>query len=199
VSAANTRPRIVAEVPLFSGFIRIDRYTLEAEWKGRTVRMDREIHFHGHAAAILPVDPDRRTGILIRQFRVSPFLDGDSGWLWEIPAGLLDDEAPRTCAAREAEEEAGVAVGEIEALGKSYASPGLVRECVELFWGCYSTPPASAIGGLDEEAELIEVYELPMSEIGRMAENGDITDSKSAVAIFRLKARRPDLFETANG
>ncbi len=199
MSAANTKPRIVAEVPLFRGFIRVDRYTLQAEWKGRTVRMDREIHFHGHAAAILPVDPGRRTGILIRQFRVAPLLDGESGWLWEIPAGLLDDEAPRICAAREAEEEAGVAIGDIEALGKSYASPGLVRECVELFWGRYSTPPSSATGGLDEEAELIEVHELPMSEIGRMAENGDITDSKSAVAIFRLKARRPDLFETANG
>ena len=191
-------PLIVAEVPLFRGFIKVDRYTLEADWKGRTVRMDREIHFHGHAAAILPVDPDRRTGILIRQFRVSPFLDGESGWLWEVPAGLLDDEAPLTCAAREAEEEAGVAVCDIEALGKSYASPGLVRESVELFWGRYSTPPAAAIGGLDEEAELIEIHELPMSEIGRMAETGDITDSKSAVAIFRLKARRPDLFEKAS-
>ena len=50
--------------------------------------LDRKVHFHGHVATILPVDPARKAGALARQFRLSPFLDGGDGWLWEIPGNL---------------------------------------------------------------------------------------------------------------
>jgi len=188
------RPRIVDEKIVHDGFATITRFVVEAPWRGRTVRLTRDIHYHGHAAAVLPVDPVRGTGILIRQFRVAPFLDGGDGWLWEVPAGLLDGDQPASCAAREAQEEAGITVENIESLGDSLSSPGIVRECVHLFWGTYKTPPPSPVGGLDHEGEMIEVHELPMQEVGRLADTGAIVDSKSALAVFRLRARRPDLF-----
>lgn len=187
-------PRIVDEKVVYDGFARMTRYVVEAPWQGRTVRLDREVHFHGHVAAILPVDPDRRVGLLIRQFRVSPFLDGGDGWLWEVPGGLLDGDPPDRCVVKEAKEEAGIAIEALESLGDLLSSPGIVRECVHLFWGKYSGPPPAATGGLDHEGEMIEVHELPMAEIARMAENGDIVDAKSAIAVFRLRARRPELF-----
>lgn len=187
-------PRIVDELVVYDGFAKMTRYTVEASWHGKTFRLDREVHFHGNVAAVLPVDPVRNTGILIRQFRVVPFLDGGDGWLWEVPAGLLDSDTPERCAAREAREEAGIAIENLESLGDSLSSPGIVRECVHLFWGIYKSPPPSAIGGLDHEGEMIEVHELPMREIGRLAKTGAIVDAKSELAVVRLWARRPDLF-----
>ncbi|MEJ8572913.1 NUDIX hydrolase [Microbaculum marinum] len=191
---ADPPPRIVREETLSDGFVRLDHLLVEAPWGGGTVRLDREVHFHGHGAAVLPVDPARAAGILIRQFRVPAFLDDGDGWLWEVPAGLLDGDSPEQCALKEAREETGVAVESLESLGDSLSSPGVMRERIHLFWGTYSVPPSSATGGLDHEGEMIEVHELPLVEIARMAVDGEIVDSKSAMIVFRLMARRPDLF-----
>lgn len=189
------RPRIIDEETFYDGFARLDRVTLDAPWNGKVVRLVREVHFHGHGAAILPVDPDRRTGILLRQFRVPPFIDGEDGWLWEIPAGLLEGDPPERCVVKEAREEAGIDIENLESLGGILSSPGIVRERLHLFWGTYAGPPPSRIGGLDHEGEMIEVHELPMVEIGRMVDEGTIDDAKSAMVIFRLRIRWPDLFE----
>lgn len=189
-------PRVIGEKRVYDGFANITRYTVDAPWQGKMLRLDREVHFHGHVAAILPVDPARKMGILVRQFRLSPFLDGGDGWLWEIPGGLLDGDPPEVCAAKEAKEEAGIAMETLESLGELLSSPGIVRERVHVFWGTYAGPPPATTGGLDHEGEMIEVHELPMADIARMAEAGEIIDAKSEIAVFRLKARRPDLFAT---
>jgi nudix-type nucleoside diphosphatase (YffH/AdpP family) len=194
MSSSHEKPRVVAEKIVYDGFARMTKYTVQAPWQGRVLTLVREVHFHGHVAAILPVDPVRRVGILIRQFRLTPFLDGGDGWLWEAPAGLLEGDAPDHCAKKEAREEAGIAIETLESLGELLSSPGIIRESVFVFWGTYSGPPPAATGGLEHEGEMIEVHELPMAEIARMAEDGDILDAKSALAVFRLKARRPDLF-----
>lgn len=188
-------PRVVDEAPLYQGFVRLSRVTLELEWHGRRQRMVREIHDHGHVAALFPVDPARRMGLLLRQFRAGPYLDGDDGWLWEIPAGLLDGEAPEACAARETREETGVDVSDIASLGEIWTSPGVVKERVHLFWAAYQGPPPAATGGADGETEIIEVHELPLDEIAARLDADQITDAKSALALFRLRALRPELFE----
>jgi len=187
--------RILAEEPVYSGFATLTRVTFEVPWKGETRRIVREIEHHGHGASVLPVDPARKVGVLLRQFRMPPVMDGRSGWLWEVPAGLLEGDAPEICAAKEAEEEAGLAMRSLESLGDLLSSPGIIRECVHMFWGTYAGPPPAATGGLDHEGEMIEVHEMPMADIARMAEDGEILDAKSAVSVLRLKARRPDLFE----
>lgn len=187
-------PRILDEQPIYQGFITLSRVTAEVGWGGRRLRFSREVHFHGHGAAVLPVDIDRRTGLMIRQFRLPAFLDGGDGWLWEIPAGLLDGDAPQDCAGREAVEETGARLVMLQPLGVSLSSPGIMREVIHLYWGRYQGPHATRTGGLASESEMIEVHELPLREIAAMADRGDIADSKSAVAIFRLRARHPELF-----
>jgi GDP-mannose pyrophosphatase NudK len=187
-------PRIIDEAPLYEGFVRLSRVRLDIEWRGRHHRMVREIHDHGHVAAIVPVDAARRMGLLIRQFRACPFLDGEDGWLWEIPAGMLDGEAPEVCAAREAREETGVELSQVEPIGVIWTSPGVVEERVHLFWGIYDGPPPAAIGGADGESEIIEVHELALEEIAARLDGGEIIDAKSAIALHRLRAKHPHLF-----
>jgi hypothetical protein len=49
-------------------------------------------------------------------------------------------------------------------------------------------------GGLQQENEFIEVVELPLSDLARMTDAGEISDMKSFAAVQTLRLRRPDLF-----
>lgn len=189
------KARVIAEEAIHEGFVRLSKVTVELSWQGERHQIVREIHDHGHVAAVMPVDPERRTGILIRQFRPVPFLTGETGWLWEVPGGLLDGQEPADCARQETLEECGVHLRDIMPLGVMWTSPGAVKEQVHLFWGVYSEKPPRATGGLDSESEMIEVHEMPLREIAARLGSGDITDAKSIVALYRLIAARADLFD----
>ena len=67
--------------------------------------------------------------LLTRQFRYPAYVNGHpDGMLIEAAAGLLDDDDPETAIRREAVEELGVEVGEIEHVFDVYMSPGSVTE-----------------------------------------------------------------------
>src|SRR5262249_28989798 len=85
---------------------------------------DLELIAHRGAAAVAAVDDSARV-ILIRQFRYAA-----RGYLWELPAGVLDgpDEAPVVCAARELAEEVGIVARELQLLGAVFPSPGFCEE-----------------------------------------------------------------------
>ena len=61
----------------------------------------RESYDRGHAAVILPFDPDRKTVLLVRQFRLPAYLFDGDGHIIEACAGLLDGNDPADCARRE--------------------------------------------------------------------------------------------------
>ena len=67
---------------------------------------DLEIIHHPGGAAIVALDDSNRI-CLLRQFRHAA-----GGWIWELPAGKIDNrEPPLDTARRELEEEAGMAAG----------------------------------------------------------------------------------------
>lgn len=187
-------PRIVGERELYRGFVRLTKVSFEIDWDGERRSVEREVHDHGDVGSVLPVDPERGMCILLRQFRLTPVLDGEDGWIWEAPAGLLEGATPADCARAEAREEAGVEIVELHDLGPIRSSPGIVKERVGLFWGTYSGPPPAAIGGLADEHEMIEVHELPLSRAAAMNDEGLIIDAKTSITIYRLRHARPDLF-----
>ena len=49
-------------------------------------------------------------------------------------------------------------------------------------------------GGLAGEHEAIEVVEVALSDLARMAEAGEVEDLKTLHLILCLRLRRPDLF-----
>ena len=72
-----------------------------------------EIVRHPGGAAVVAVDGGDRV-CLLRQYRHAA-----GGWLWELPAGKLDEgEPPLTTARRELAEEAGVGAAEWTPLGR---------------------------------------------------------------------------------
>jgi 8-oxo-dGTP pyrophosphatase MutT (NUDIX family) len=138
-----------------------------------------EIIRHPGGAAVVALDTDDRI-CLLRQFRHAV-----GGWIWELPAGKIDDrEPPLDTARRELEEEAGMAAASWRPLGDYLSSPGVFTEVVHLFLATQLTPLPARL----EEHEVIEVHWLPFTDVLRMADSGELRDGKSLVGVYRAAA-----------
>jgi ADP-ribose pyrophosphatase len=139
-----------------------------------------EIIRHPGGAAVVALDDSNRI-CLLRQFRHAM-----DGWMWELPAGKIDDrEPPLDTARRELEEEAGVAAESWQTLGDYVSSPGVFTEVVYLYLATRLTP----LPQRPEEHEVFEVHWLPLADVVAMAHSGELRDGKSLVGVFRAAAR----------
>src|SRR2546430_11626840 len=110
------------------------------EWRranGEWQTQHRETYDPGNAAALLPYDLERRSVLLVRQFRYAAYVNGYDGLLIETVAGKLDNESPEVRIRAEAEEEIGYRLGEIEQVLEAFMSPGPVREKIHFFVARY--------------------------------------------------------------
>ena len=160
------------------------------------VEFKREIESHGDAVAVLAYDAARRVALMVKLPRAPVLFSGDSSQFPEVPAGLLDDgETPEACARREAEEEAGVTLAALEAVGHTWSMCGISTERIHLFLASYGAADRTGKGGgLAEEHENITTVEVPLSDLCAMAEAGTLADMKTLCLVQTLRLRRPDLF-----
>lgn len=188
----DTAIRIVSRETVWKRFIHLEKVVMEQRMPdGRTVRLDREVHDHGRAAAILLVDPKRQSVVLVRQFRIAASFDGHPGWMVEVPAGLLDGDNPADAIAREVMEETGYRVTGARHLFDAYASPGTLTERIAFFVaGIDATDRAAAGGGLAEEGEDIEVLEIGIDAAHAMIASGEICDAKTIILLQWLMLNR---------
>jgi len=93
----------------------------------------RALEDHGQAACVLPYDPERRVGLLVRQARVGPAFWGEPADLDEAPAGGLDGGEPEATAIREAMEEAGVRLRRLDCVAHAYSMPSVSSERLWLY------------------------------------------------------------------
>lgn len=155
----------------------------------------REIEHHGHAAAVLAYDPARRTALMVSQPRAPVIWADGPPELLEAIAGMIAGEDPQACVRREALEEAGVRLGEVEPLGAPYASPGVSSERMHLFLASYTLADrVSEGGGADGEDENITVMEVPLGQLWAWVEAQKIEDMKTLALTLALRLRRPELF-----
>jgi nudix-type nucleoside diphosphatase (YffH/AdpP family) len=172
-------------------FVNLEKVTIEhATRSGGRITVEREIHDHGNAAAILLYDPARKSVVLVRQLRVPVYLNGGEGWMIEIPAGLLDGDHPAEAIAREAMEETGYLVENAEFIFDAYMSPGTLTERVSFFAAeidLFKT--AGEGGGLASEGEDIEVLELMLETAISMVASGEICDGKTIMMLQWAKMR----------
>ena len=144
----------------------------------------RESYDRGNGAAILLYDLERRTVVLVKQFRYPAFANGWDDLLIEVPAGLLDDAAPEERIRAEAEEETGFRVGAVKRVFEAFMSPGSVTEKLYFFAAPYSpSDRVAAGGGLEEDGEDIEMIEPTIDEALAMVERGEICDGKTIMLL----------------
>jgi nudix-type nucleoside diphosphatase (YffH/AdpP family) len=157
--------------------------------------MKREVEDHGAAVGMLPYDSERRVAMLIRQFRAPVLRATGEADLLEAPAGLLDEDNPEDCARREAMEEVGLRLTSLEPVGAVWTMPGISTERMHLYLAPYGAADRVAEGGgLASEHEEITIVEMPLAELARMADAGELTDMKALLLVQTLRLRRPDLF-----
>ena len=186
-------PKILKETVIHKGWGRF--LLLEVALPdGGTVT--RQLDDHGQAACVLPYDPQRRLAILVRLWRTGPLFMGQTPYLLEAPAGMIDaGETGEVCVRREALEETGLHLTALEPVARAWSAPGISSETLDLYLAPFAlTDRVAAGGGLAEEHEDIEVVEMPLAELWRMARAGEITDMKTLLLTYALHERRPDLF-----
>ncbi|MHA0982603.1 GDP-mannose pyrophosphatase NudK [Kosakonia cowanii] len=154
---------------------------------GEVIRHKREVYDRGNGATILLYNREKQSVVLIRQFRVAIWVNGnENGMLIETCAGLLDDDEPEVCIRKEAVEETGYQVGEVRKVFELYMSPGGVTEVVHFFVAEYSDAQRANNGGGVEDED-IEVLELPFEQALAMVASGEIRDGKAVILLQYLQ------------
>ncbi len=134
----------------------------------------REVVEHPGAVAIVPLLPGPKV-VLVRQWRYCV-----SGWLLEIPAGILEPgEEPSACAQRELTEETGYAAARVEPLISFYTSPGFTTELLHVF---LASELREAEAAADEDEVLPVVVDW--DEARAMCLDGRIRDAKTIAGIL---------------
>ncbi|MEV5357023.1 NUDIX domain-containing protein [Streptomyces sp. NPDC052693] len=153
---------------------------------GHWSREQRETYDRGDGATLLLHDAARGTVLLTRQFRLPAYVNGHpDGMLIEAAAGLLDGDTAEEAIRREAAEETGRTVGEVERVFDAYMSPGSVTERLHFFAAPYESTTAQPgkTRGLADEGEDIEVLELPFPTALAMIRRGEIADAKTIMLL----------------
>lgn len=154
---------------------------------GETVRHKREVYDRGNGATVLLYNSHKQSVVLVRQFRIATWVNGNAdGMLIETCAGLLDDDEPEDCIRKEAIEETGYQVSNVRKVFQLYMSPGGVTEIVHFFIAEYDDSLRDNEGGGVED-EAIDVLELPFNQAIEMVRSGEICDGKTVILLQYLQ------------
>lgn len=187
--------RLISSETVFSGWTTLWRIRMRTA-SGDTV--ERLVEDHGCAACVLPYDPARRTALVVRLPRPPlVYLGERDPRLIEAVAGLIDPgEDAASAARREAMEETGVALAELEPVGAFWTMPGVSTERMHAFLATYAQADRSGLGGgVAGEHEDIEVLEQPLAALWADLTAGRLADMKLALLLQALRLRRPDMFD----
>lgn len=152
----------------------------------------REAYDRGNGVCALLYDPHRLKILLVKQFRLPTYLNGnESGELLEVCAGKLSsDENPLEGIKREVLEELGHGNLRFEKVLEAYMSPGSVTEKIHFYLAEYSEKTKlSDGGGLIEEQENIDIIELEFKDAIEMMTSGEIQDAKTIILIQQLRTK----------
>jgi len=139
--------------------------------------VDLEVIYHPGGTAIVAIN-ERNEVCLLRQYRHAM-----RDWVWEIPAGILEqgDDSPLLCAQAELQEESGCRAKKWHELGKIQSSPGVFTEIVHVFLASDLSYGKQNL----EPGEILEVHWADFSTALQQAQDGEINDAKTCIALFR--------------
>jgi len=137
-----------------------------------------EVVRHSKSAVLVPV-PEPGHVILIRQYRFAL-----NAWMWELPAGSVDEgESPEQAAVRECHEEIGKVPATVVRLAALYPTPGYCDEEMIFFRLADLRPPAPDSPRHADPDENIETRSLTIDEVRAMVRSGEIVDLKTAFGL----------------
>lgn len=177
---------------ILDDFLKVDEVYLRYErFDGKMSPVVRRLNLErGDSVAVLLFNPKSQLILLVNQFKYPAYEKGP-GWITEVVAGMIDtNESPETAARREAEEETGYRILELEHISTFYVSAGGSSERIILYYAeVDETNKINAGGGVAGEDEDIMTVELSLAEALQQIQRGEIADAKTIVGIFWLHNR----------
>ena len=160
--------------PVFKGKVfSVDRDKVRMP-NGRAVTVD--VVRHAKSVVLVPV-PEPGKVILIRQYRYPV-----NAFLWELPAGSVDEgETPDQAARRECHEEIGLVPSTVVRLSAMYPTPGYCDEEM-VFFRVSALEQTGEPAHLDEDED-IEARTFDVRDARDMVRRGEITDMKTLVGL----------------
>jgi ADP-ribose pyrophosphatase len=156
--------------------VEVDTVTLA---DGRTYAV--ETVRHAQAVVLMPL-LDAHHVMLVRQPRHSVNRE-----LWELPAGSINPgESAEAAAARECEEEIGLAPGLIERVRGLFSAPGFCDEELIFFRVSNLHPPAPDSPHHADDDEDIHAQPFTIVDAKAMVSRGEIVDLKTAYGLSLL-------------
>jgi len=178
---------LLSKKTIFERFIKVEETNFELP--EQQVQIKRFVVSRPEAAAIVLHHRLHQSVILIKQFRAPVFNRNENPFIYEIPAGVIEDgEDAYSTIIRECVEETGYKIDKALRLNTIYPSPGILDEKIHLFYATVGDEQKILPGGgLDIENEFLEVCEFPVEQLFDMINSGQINDAKSIVALFLAK------------
>jgi ADP-ribose pyrophosphatase len=195
-----TDPRVVVleQTVAYDGHFKIIRYRLRHQLfaGGMSHELTREVFERGHAAAVLPFDPERGQVVLIEQFRIGALGVVDEPWLLEPVAGIIEEgESAPEVARREATEEAGLELLDLVPACTYFASPGGSTETCQVFIGRVDAAGAGGTFGRADEGEDTKVHVVALDVALDWLRDDRIHAATMVIALQWLALHRQDLEE----
>lgn len=182
---------------LFQGYFRVDRYHLQTErFDGSlSAPYTREVFDRcRHVAGVLLYDPIEDMIVLVEQFRAGTLAAGEDPWMIEVVLGMVEvGETVEQAARREAHEEAGCEILEMQKIFSFFDSPGGTTEHITLFAARIHAPKNGSLHGLAHENEDIRVHVIPATDAIRMLFNNRFRDSQTIIAMQWFAMHRTEL------
>ena len=153
----------------------------------------RAVFLSGDAVTVLPYDPVRDRVLVVEQFRAGPYARGDAGvWQIEAVAGRVDPfETPEEAARREAVEEAGLTLTDLEFVGRYYPSPGAVSEYLYSYVALTDLPDdAAGVFGVAEEVEDIRGHLVGFDALMGLVTSGEVDNAPLLITALWLQRER---------
>lgn len=182
--------RVLGVRTLFTGWL--DLLMLKIRLNG--VEEERPIVVHPNGSAVLAYDPVRRVALMVAQTRCAILFAGAAPAI-EAIAGVAEEDDFAVTARREAEEEAGVRLTNLQRVSAVWMDPNTSTERVHLYLGQYGAGDRIGEGGgLPEENERLTVVERPLCDLWDEVMSADFADAKTLLLLQALRLRNPELF-----
>ena len=178
--------KIINKKKLYSGFFGLTKYEFihqkhDGNW---TNKVEREVFSGAHVSTLLPYDPEKKEIILIQQFRAGVLSRYDDDYLYEIVAGIIDEnEEPEATAKRECLEETGCEVNKITPIQSYFPAPGSSESYYHLFLGEVNSFSGKRFMGLKSENEDILVKSFKIDHVRKMLKEKVIKNGLTLIAL----------------